>query len=49
MVDDVANRKALFSRFAYSQRFSQSDPWAERAKRGVDRNEFTPLAELELA
>jgi len=49
VVDDVANRKALFSRFAYSQQFSQSDPWAARAKRGVDRNEFTPLAELELA
>jgi nitrite reductase (NADH) large subunit len=48
VVDDVANRKALFSRFAYSQQFSQSDPWAARAKRGVDRNEFTPLAELEL-
>ena len=49
VVDDVANRKALFSRFAHSQQFSQSDPWAARAKRGVDRNEFTPLAELELA
>ena len=49
VVDDVANRKALVSRFAYSQQFSQSDPWAARAKRGVDRNEFTPLAELELA
>jgi nitrite reductase (NADH) large subunit len=49
VVDDVANRKVLFSRFAYSQQFSQSDPWAARAKRGVDRNEFTPLAELELA
>ena len=49
VVDDVANRKALFGRFAYSQQFSQSDPWAARAKRGVDRNEFTPLAELELA
>jgi nitrite reductase (NADH) large subunit len=49
VVEDVANRKALFSRFAYSQQFSQSDPWAARAQRGVDRNEFTPLAELELA
>ena len=39
VVDDVANRKALFSRFADSQQFSQSDPWAARAKRGVDRNE----------
>jgi nitrite reductase (NADH) large subunit len=49
VVDDLANRKALFGRFAYSQQFSQSDPWAERARRGVDSNEFKPLAELELA
>ena len=49
VVEDVANRKALFERFAYSQQFSQSDPWAERAQRGVDRNEFAPMAELELA
>src|SRR5207244_11392630 len=48
VVDDLANRKALFGRFAYSQQFSQSDPWAARAKRGVDRNEFTPLEALEL-
>jgi nitrite reductase (NADH) large subunit len=49
VVDDLANRNALFGRFAYSQQFSQSDPWAERARRGVGRNEFMPLAELELA
>ena len=49
VVDDLANRKALFGRFSYSQQFSQSDPWAERAQHGVDRNEFVPLAELELA
>ena len=49
VVDDVANRKALFGRFAYSQQFSQSDPWAERARRGVESNEFKPMAELELA
>jgi nitrite reductase (NADH) large subunit len=49
VVEDVANRKALFGRFAYSQQFSQSDPWSARAQRGVDRNEFTPLAELERA
>ena len=49
VVDDVANRKALYDRFVYSQKFSQSDPWAERAQRGVDRNEFAPMAELELA
>ena len=49
VVDDVANRKALYDRFAYSQQFSQSDPWEARARRGVDHNEFKPLAELELA
>ena len=47
--DCICHHLADFSRFAYSQQFSQSDPWAARAKRGVDRNEFTPLAELELA
>ena len=45
-MDDVANRKALFGRFAYSQQFAQSDPWAARARRGVDSNEFKPMAEL---
>lgn len=49
VVDDITNRKALFARFAHSQQFAQTDPWAERASRGVDRNEFAPLAELELA
>jgi nitrite reductase (NADH) large subunit len=49
VVDDLANRKALYDRFAYSQKFSQSDPWEARARRGVDHNEFKPLAELELA
>jgi nitrite reductase (NADH) large subunit len=49
VLDDLANRKALFARFAYSQQFAQSDPWAERARQGVDSNEFKPLAELELA
>ena len=46
VVDDLANRKALYDRFAYSQQFSQSDPWAARARRGVDSNEFKPMAEL---
>ena len=49
VVDDLGNRKALYDRFAYSQQFSQSDPWEARARRGVDHNEFKPLAELELA
>jgi nitrite reductase (NADH) large subunit len=42
IVDDAENRKALSERFRYSQRFAQSDPWAERA-RGADTHEFTPL------
>ena len=46
VVDDRANRKALHDRFAYSQQFAQDDPWAARARRGVDRNEFRPMAEL---
>ena len=46
VVDDLANRKALYDRFAYSQQFAQSDPWAARARRGVDSNEFKPMAEL---
>ena len=49
VVDDVGGRKALFARFAYSQQFAQRDPWAERAKAGVARHEFVPMAELELA
>jgi nitrite reductase (NADH) large subunit len=42
VVDDAANRKALFERFVQAQRFSQVDPWAERA-RGLDADEFRPL------
>jgi nitrite reductase (NADH) large subunit len=36
----------LYDRFAYSQQFAQDDPWAARARRGVDSNEFKPMAEL---
>jgi nitrite reductase (NADH) large subunit len=37
------SRKALYERFVYSQRFAQTDPWAERVH-GKDAHEFTPLA-----
>jgi len=47
IVEDAAKRKALFGRFVFSQRYSQSDPWAERVK-GLDAHEFTPLAEFSL-
>jgi nitrite reductase (NADH) large subunit len=42
VVEDPAGRKAAAERFGYSQKFAQTDPWAERAK-GVDRHEFIPL------
>jgi len=45
IIDDVARRHDLFERFVYSQRFSQSDPWAERVK-GGEAHEFRHLADL---
>ena len=48
VVEDRAQRKALFARFAHSQLFAQSDPWTERAEKNVAAQEFTPMAELEV-
>ncbi|HET7715474.1 MAG TPA: nitrite reductase large subunit NirB [Bauldia sp.] len=45
VVEDAANRKALFSRFGVAQRFLQKDPWEERAK-GADAHEFRPMADF---
>jgi len=45
VIDDPEGRKAAAERFAFSQKFSQDDPWGERAK-GVDANEFTPIKKL---
>ena len=42
-VEDPARRRALHDRFAYSQRFSRVDPWAERVA-GRDSHEFNPLS-----
>ncbi|MBN1237591.1 MAG: NAD(P)/FAD-dependent oxidoreductase [Gammaproteobacteria bacterium] len=42
VVDDAGGRRALYARFVESQKHSQVDPWAERA-RGGDAEEFTPL------
>jgi nitrite reductase (NADH) large subunit len=48
-IDDGERRKAFYDRFAYSQRFSRTDPWAERVA-GRHAEEFTPLARsMELA
>jgi len=43
IVEDDAGRAALAERFLFSQRFSQTDPWAERAA-GHDRNHHAPMA-----
>ncbi|KJZ19660.1 nitrite reductase large subunit NirB [Loktanella sp. S4079] len=46
VADDLENRAALAARFRYSQKFYQVDPWAERARKGVDSHEFKPLADF---
>jgi nitrite reductase [NAD(P)H] large subunit len=48
VVEDEANRQALFERFVFAQRFSQKDPWEERTK-GIDAHEFRPIADLTYA
>ncbi|MDP3747289.1 MAG: nitrite reductase large subunit NirB [Phenylobacterium sp.] len=42
-IEDPENRRALHDRFAYSQRFSRIDPWAERVA-GRHAEEFNPLS-----
>jgi len=42
-VEDPEARRALYDRFAYSQRFFRIDPWAERVA-GRDSHEFNPLS-----
>ncbi|HLF10969.1 MAG TPA: nitrite reductase large subunit NirB [Gammaproteobacteria bacterium] len=48
IVDDAAERRALYARFLESQKHSQVDPWAERA-RGKDAEEFAVLRPAEPA
>ena len=42
IVDDAKGRQALYARFLESQKYSQTDPWAERAA-GKQAEEFAPL------
>ena len=42
-IEDPEHRRALYDRFAYSQRFHRIDPWAERVA-GRDAHEFNPLS-----
>ena len=46
VIVDVERRRRLFEAFAFSQKFSQSDPWAERARGIKDAHEFAPMADL---
>lgn len=48
VMDDLEKRRELFDRFAYSQKFAQNDPWAERVA-GKDAYEFAPIAEISRA
>src|SRR5258708_18380750 len=43
LLADPDNRRALHRRFIHSQKFSQVDPWAERAEKRRDRSEFAHL------
>ncbi len=43
IVDDAEGRDALASRFFYSQRFTQDDPWVARAA-GEAREQHAPMA-----
>ncbi|MEO7168797.1 MAG: nitrite reductase large subunit NirB, partial [Sphingomonas sp.] len=45
IVADDAGREALRARFLYSQRFSQDDPWAQRAE-GNARELHAPMAKF---
>jgi nitrite reductase (NADH) large subunit len=45
IVDDEEGRKALTERFHYSQKFSQADPWADRAA-GADSHHHSHMAEV---
>ena len=45
VLDDAESRRALYERFVNSQKFSQSDPWAERVA-GAEGYEFAPLSDM---
>lgn len=46
IVEDAEGRKVLAERFLESQKYSQIDPWAERASQGVDQHEFKSLSQV---
>ena len=42
LLDDPDNRRALYERFRFSQKFAQQDPWKARAE-GQEAQEFQPI------
>lgn len=46
VVENAAGRAELYARFLESQRYSQDDPWKERAQ-GKDAHEYVALATIE--
>lgn len=42
ILDDEKERKALYERFQFSQKFAQIDPWKERAE-GAEAHEFNSI------
>lgn len=46
IVENNKLRKELSDRFVESQKYFQTDPWAERATGGVETNEFIPLKKI---
>lgn len=44
VVEDAENRRALYEKFLYAQKFAQGDPWAEETLSGTTK--FQPLAEF---
>ncbi len=47
VLDDLDKRTGYFTRFVFSQKFAQVDPWAERVS-GKDKHEFRPMASVGL-
>lgn len=45
MVDDEVGRRKLAERFRFSQKYSQDDPWAQRAE-GAEAHEFIPMKQV---
>jgi nitrite reductase (NADH) large subunit len=48
VIENLEKRTAYYTRFIYSQKFAQVDPWAERVA-GKDKHEFLPMASVGFA